>query len=130
METRPPLTRRQSAVLDLIHTSVQERGYPPSVREIGEAVGLSSTSSVAHVVRALEGKGYIEVAPNAARAMTVLDDAEPGPDQRLRWACRELINASLDVATRVGDDASALIRQAKAWDQVALTLDAAEDAAR
>ena len=42
------LTRRQRRVLEVIRESVERRGYPPSVREIGEAVGLNSPSSVAH----------------------------------------------------------------------------------
>lgn len=77
METRPPLTRRQTAVLDLIRTSVKDRGYPPSVREIGDAVGLSSTSSVAHVLKALEARGYLHREPGTIRTLTITDDPVP-----------------------------------------------------
>ncbi|MFD4357968.1 transcriptional repressor LexA [Nocardia sp. NPDC058519] len=68
---------RQRTVLDVIRASVTERGYPPSIREIGDAVGLTSTSSVAHQLRALERKGYLRRDPNRPRAVNVrgLDEA-------------------------------------------------------
>jgi repressor LexA len=65
------LTARQRNVLEVIRTSVSERGYPPSIREIGDAVGLTSTSSVAHQLRALERKGYLRRDPNRPRAVDV-----------------------------------------------------------
>src|SRR5215813_4491524 len=55
----PGLTERQRRVLEVIRDWLDRFGYPPSVREIGEAVGLTSTSSVAHQLRALERKGYL-----------------------------------------------------------------------
>ncbi|WP_051495129.1 transcriptional repressor LexA [Nocardia nova] len=58
-------------MLEVIRTSVNERGYPPSIREIGDAVGLTSTSSVAHQLRALERKGYLRRDPNRPRAVDV-----------------------------------------------------------
>jgi repressor LexA len=66
------LTPRQRRVLEVIRQWVERRGYPPSVREIGEAVGLNSTSSVAHQLRALERKGYLRRDPNRPRAVGVL----------------------------------------------------------
>src|SRR5215217_2222864 len=66
------LTPRQRRVLEVIRDWVERRGYPPSVREIGEAVGLTSTSSVAHQLRALERKGYLRRDPNRPRAVGVL----------------------------------------------------------
>jgi repressor LexA len=48
------LTERQRTILDMIRSSVTTRGYPPSIREIGDAVGLTSTSSVAHQLRTVE----------------------------------------------------------------------------
>lgn len=71
------LTVRQRKVLEVIRTSVSERGYPPSIREIGDAVGLTSTSSVAHQLRTLERKGYLRRDPNRPRAVDVrgLDEA-------------------------------------------------------
>ena len=63
---------RQKEVLEVIRTWVERFGYPPSVREIGEAVGLTSTSSVAYQLRALEQKGYLRRDPNRPRAIGVL----------------------------------------------------------
>lgn len=65
------LTARQRTILDVIRASVNERGYPPSIREIGDAVGLTSTSSVAHQLRTLERKGYLRRDPNRPRAVDV-----------------------------------------------------------
>ena len=71
------LTDRQRTILEVIRTSVTTRGYPPSIREIGDAVGLTSTSSVAHQLRTLERKGYLRRDPNRPRAVDVrgADDA-------------------------------------------------------
>lgn len=66
------LTPRQQKVLTVIRRSVDERGYPPSLREIGEAVGLTSPSSVAHQLASLERKGYLRRDPNRPRAMEVV----------------------------------------------------------
>ena len=74
------LSVRQRIVLDMIRTAVETRGYPPSMREIGEAVGLTSPSSVAHQLHALEKKGYIRRDPRLPRAMELVDPAESGAD--------------------------------------------------
>jgi repressor LexA len=75
------LTERQRTILDVIRTSVTTRGYPPSIREIGDAVGLTSTSSVAHQLRTLERKGFLRRDPNRPRAVDVraADDAAHAP---------------------------------------------------
>lgn len=65
------LTPRQLRVLAHIKDSIEKRGYPPSMREIGQAVGLTSTSSVAHQLRTLEEKGYLKRDPNRPRALEV-----------------------------------------------------------
>ncbi|HET9876760.1 MAG TPA: transcriptional repressor LexA [Mycobacterium sp.] len=65
----PALTARQRTILDVIRASVTDRGYPPSIREIGDAVGLTSTSSVAHQLRTLERKGYLRRDANRPRAV-------------------------------------------------------------
>jgi len=57
------LTHRQRKVLEVIRNAVDRHGYPPSMREIGEAVGLTSPSSVAHQLSALERKGYLRRDP-------------------------------------------------------------------
>ena len=67
------LTPRQKAVLEVIRASVRERGYPPSIREIGDAVGLTSTSSVAHQLRTLERKGFLQRENNRPRAVNIQD---------------------------------------------------------
>jgi repressor LexA len=66
------LTPRQRLVLETIRSSVEQRGYPPSMREIGEAVGLTSPSSVKHQLTALERKGYLRRDPNRPRAIEVV----------------------------------------------------------
>jgi repressor LexA len=73
------LTPRQRRVLEVMRDWVERFGYPPSVREIGEAVGLTSTSSVAHQLRALERKGYLRRDPNRPRAVGIRP-AESAPD--------------------------------------------------
>ena len=65
------LTPRQQRVLTVIKESIESKGYPPSMREIGELVGLTSSSSVAHQLRTLEEKGYIRRDPHRPRALTV-----------------------------------------------------------
>jgi repressor LexA len=65
------LTERQRTILDVIRASVTTRGYPPSIREIGDAVGLTSTSSVAHQLRTLERKGFLRRDANRPRAVDV-----------------------------------------------------------
>jgi repressor LexA len=73
------LTTRQRTILDVIRASVTTRGYPPSIREIGDAVGLTSTSSVAHQLRTLERKGYLRRDPNRPRAVDVRSADEMPP---------------------------------------------------
>jgi repressor LexA len=70
------LTERQRTILNVIRESVTSRGYPPSIREIGDAVGLTSTSSVAHQLRTLERKGYLRRDPNRPRAVDVRGSEE------------------------------------------------------
>ncbi|MDX6300605.1 MAG: repressor LexA [Nocardioidaceae bacterium] len=70
------LTPRQQRVLTVIRDSIERRGYPPSMREIGERVGLTSSSSVAHQLRALEEKGFLKRDPNRPRALSVFTPGE------------------------------------------------------
>ncbi len=65
------LTPRQQRVLAHIKEAIELRGYPPSMREIGEAVGLTSSSSVAHQLKVLEEKGFLKRDPNRPRALEV-----------------------------------------------------------
>ena len=65
------LTPRQQKVLAHIKEAIEKRGYPPSMREIGDAVGLTSSSSVAHQLKVLEEKGFLKRDPNRPRALEV-----------------------------------------------------------
>jgi repressor LexA len=77
---RKSLSDKQLAILEMIQRAVATRGYPPSMREIGDAVGLSSLSSVTHQLNQLELSGYLRRDPNRPRALEVLielDLADP-----------------------------------------------------
>jgi repressor LexA len=80
MMTRHDVERRQR-ILDCIARTVEERGYPPSVREIADAVGLASTSAVHHHLIALEKDGLIERATHASRALRLTARPAPVPEQ-------------------------------------------------
>lgn len=69
---RKSLSAKQMAILDVIQRSVSQRGYPPSMREIGDAVGLASLSSVTYQLKQLELSGYLRRDPNRPRALEVL----------------------------------------------------------
>jgi repressor LexA len=75
------LTPKQTAILEVIQRSVASRGYPPSMREIGDGVGLSSLSSVTHQLNQLEIAGYLRRDPNRPRALEVLIEL-PGTETR------------------------------------------------
>ena len=76
------LTERQRQILDLILETVNRRGYPPSVREIGEAIGLSSPSTVhSHLSSLVEG-GYLRRDPTKPRAIEVVDNGATGTELR------------------------------------------------
>ena len=72
------LTERQRQTLQFIADTVTERGYPPSVREICEALGLASSSTVHSHMQALQRKGYLRIDPTKPRAIELLFDAETG----------------------------------------------------
>ena len=74
------LTLRQREVLETIDAHMRERGYPPSVREIGDAVGLSSPSTVHSHLRTLQRLGYLRRDPTKPRAIEVRWDASSGPN--------------------------------------------------
>ncbi len=78
MDEPAGLTPRQRRVLDVIRDSVERRGYPPSMREIGQAAGLSSPSSVSHQLGVLETKGFIRRDPHRPRALEVLAPSRTG----------------------------------------------------
>jgi repressor LexA len=68
------ISSRQRSILDFIKKEVKEKGYPPSVREIGEAVGLASSSTVHGHLARLEKKGHIRRDPTKPRAIEILDE--------------------------------------------------------
>jgi len=76
------LTPRQRAILEVIHGHVDEHGYPPSVREIGDAVGLRSPSSVHAQLESLEAKGYLRRDPTKPRALEMGRDPETSLQMR------------------------------------------------
>ncbi len=91
------LTVRQRRVLEVIRNSVDRRGYPPSLREIGEAVGLTSPSSVAHQLASLERKGYLRRDPNRPRAIEVVSPDQPADIRGYRGgATREDVAVVVD----------------------------------
>ncbi|MBM7664337.1 repressor LexA [Solibacillus kalamii] len=70
------ISKRQQAILTFIKEEVRSKGYPPSVREIGEAVGLASSSTVHGHLARLESKGLIRRDPTKPRAIEILDQEE------------------------------------------------------
>jgi repressor LexA len=72
------LTTRQREVLEFVESEVAHRGYPPTVREIGEALGLSSSSTVHAHLAALQDKGFLTRDPTKPRALEIHYDAESG----------------------------------------------------
>jgi repressor LexA len=111
------LTPRQRRVLEVIRDSVDRRGYPPSMREIGDAVGLTSTSSVSHQLTTLERKGYLRRDPNRPRAVEVrLPDAgepdggvEPNESE---WRASRPAAAYVPVVGRIAAGGPILAEQA------------------
>jgi len=93
------LTTRQRRVLEVIRNSVDRRGYPPSLREIGEAVGLQSPSSVSYQLLALERKGFLRKDPNRPRAIEVLS---PGSDSTSDSTGRGYRQSHADVVDETG----------------------------
>ncbi len=86
------LSARQRRILEVIRDAVVLRGYPPSIREIGDAAGLQSTSSVAYQLKQLEEKGFLRRDPNKPRAVDVRDfngdddQIKPGPRSKQKPA--------------------------------------------
>lgn len=76
----PDLSQRQTMILDFIKEEISKKGYPPAVREIGEAVGLLSSSTVHGHLQTLEDKGYIRRDPTKPRAIEILDSSSNMPD--------------------------------------------------
>ena len=81
------LTPRQLKILQVIKTAVEDQGYPPSMREIGEKAGLSSTASVTYQLQILEEKGWIRRDASRGRAIEITlpgQDGEAAPQDKTR----------------------------------------------
>jgi len=91
-ETGDGLTTRQRRVLEVIRSSVDRRGYPPSLREIGEAVGLQSPSSVSYQLLALERKGFLRKDPNRPRAIEVLSPSAASDSRGYRQSHADAVD--------------------------------------
>src|SRR5512146_481734 len=87
------LTRRQEQTLEFIRRSIEERGYPPTLREIGEYMGIRSTNGVNDHLRALERKGYLRREDMKSRALRVVEQP-----------AEKAAAAALAAAGRVPDD--------------------------
>jgi repressor LexA len=97
------LTPRQGKILQVIRDSVQQRGYPPSMREIGEAVGLVSTSSVSYQLSVLQRKGYLHRDVGRPRTVEVrrpgYPAVRPGPSANGTGKA-ELVADGMDIASQ------------------------------
>jgi repressor LexA len=105
-ESPDGLTARQRRVLETIRDSIQRHGYPPSMREIGDAAGLASPSSVSHQLRALEAKGFLRRDPNRPRAIEVMSPETPVRSKSAtssRRASLSSVSASSADETGAGD---------------------------
>ncbi len=74
----PPISKRQRSILEFIESQIRERGYPPSVREIGDAIGLASPSTVHSHLNTLQKLGYLRRDPTKPRAIEVRYDTNSG----------------------------------------------------
>lgn len=75
------LTKRQAQTLDYIRQSIEERGYPPTLREIGEYMGIRSTNGVNDHLRALERKGYLRREDMKSRALRLVGESLDSPTE-------------------------------------------------
>lgn len=106
------LTTRQRRILDYIRDTVERRGYPPTVREIGEAVGLVSPSSVAYQMGVLQKKGYLRKDPNRPRAVDVRPPSELAIDDEADIRAARPAPAYVPVLGRIAAGGPILAEQA------------------
>ena len=92
------LTTRDKSILEFIRQKIWDSGFPPTVREIGEAVGLRSTSTVHNYLKRLELKGAIRKNPDSSRAIEVVADT---------WRRKKMIPMPLVGAVRAGEPITA-----------------------
>jgi repressor LexA len=94
------LTWRQRKVLQVIRDSVQRRGYPPSMREIGEAVGLTSTSSVSYQLRTLQSKGYLRRDAGRPRTVEVRLPGHPAVRPESGAEDEPVLDSAMDITSQ------------------------------
>src|ERR1700685_1871166 len=96
------LTWRQRKVLQVIRDTMEKRGYPPSMREIGEAVGLTSTSSVSYQLSTLQRKGYLHRDVGRPRTVEVRRPGHPAirPEQNGKEGDAEITADGMDIASQ------------------------------
>ncbi len=70
--TQPELTKRQKNIFDFIKSHIEEKGWPPTIREIGNKMGIRSPNGVMCHIKALEKKGCIETEPNMSRCIRLV----------------------------------------------------------
>ena len=105
------LTARQRRILSCIREWVGEHGYPPSVREIGEVVGLVSPSSVAYQLKELEKKGYLRRDPNRPRAVDVRSPSDLSADEDAALRAARPTPAYVPLLGRIAAGGSILAEQ-------------------
>lgn len=102
--TKHRLTRRQEQILEAIRASLRDRGFPPSIREIGEAVGLSSSSTVHSHLRTLERHRYIRRDPSKPRSLQLVDGPGTMPVHERLAALEALVRDGIQVVHAPGLD--------------------------
>jgi repressor LexA len=102
--TGDQLTDRQRLIMQVIEESVRRHGYPPTLREIGDATGLASTSSVSHQLVSLQKKGYVSRGAGRPRSAVVrpVADPEPVPSQEPGDSYRDLAAHKITPVPLVG----------------------------
>ena len=109
MSSDTELTGRQIEILRLINTEVRRRGFPPSVREIAQIVGLSSPSTVKHHLDTLERLGYLQKVPGLPRALEVSESGRTllGEKDTKAASSQEIVTVEIPTG-HVDEDASAI----------------------
>ena len=97
------LTKRQEQTLDFIRSSIESRGYPPTLREIGEHMGIRSTNGVNDHLRALERKGYLRREDMKSRALKLVEDmSAPWDAKQFKDTYREDLLKRVEEKARKG----------------------------
>ena len=95
--TKPKISKRQKSIYDYICTYTKDHGYPPSVREIGAAVGLASPSTVHMHLKSLEEKGYIHRDSNKPRTIEVVEERNENPNVPLADVNQDLNKGTISL---------------------------------